>query len=394
MDGNEALIAAIRREIERGDGRITFARFMELALYHPQYGYYTGSNVEDHEAARAASAPCQRPDGVDAIGRAGQARRPRIGTEGDYFTSVSVGPLFGRILARQFVRWLAEMGEPPEFEVVEFGGHRGQLKEDVLATAPDLRYRIEEVGTDRRAVRDSLSHGAPGGRALPESITGVVFSNEFLDALPVHRVCVGQGQWQEVYVTVARASSLRNQPRGKLEACPTILAETLGPLSTPRLADFLAGLPVHLMEGYQTEVNLRALDWLEAIARRLKRGFVLTIDYGYEREDYFSPQHRNGTLLCYHRHTKNDDPYQHIGEQDITAHVEFTSLIERGKRLGLEPVLFTDQSHFLLQIGESEIAEIVERTAGQLSKERQAIHQLIHPELMGRTFKVLVQKKA
>ena len=377
MDGNEALIAAIRREIERGGGRITFARFMELALYHPQYGYYTGSNVEDHEAARSASAPCQRPDGVDAVGRAGPARRPRIGTEGDYFTSVSVGPLFGKLLAKQFLKWRDELGNPPEFEVVEFGGHRGQLKEDVLATAPDLRYRVIEVADQ-----------------LPDSIVGCVFSNEFLDALPVHHVCVGQGQWQEVYVTVARASSLRNQPRGKLEACPTILVETLGPLSTPRLADFLAGLPVHLMEGYTTEVNLRALDWLETIARRLKRGFVLTIDYGYEREDYFSPQHRNGTLLCYHRHTKNDDPYQHIGEQDITAHVEFTSLIERGKRLGLEPVLFTDQAHFLLQIGESEITEIVERTAGQLSKERQAIHQLLHPELMGRTFKVLVQKKS
>ena len=359
MDGNSALIAAIRREIERGGGRITFARFMELALYHPQYGYYTSG-------------------------------RERIGKAGDYFTSVSVGPLFGKLLAKQFLKWRDELGNPPEFEVVEFGGHRGQLKEDVLATAPDLRYRVIEVADQ-----------------LPDSIIGCVFSNEFLDALPVHRVRVEpafaeatadkRGAWSEVYVATtggAGVPACGSLTSTGTETCASGFNEVPGPLSTPRLADFLAGLPVHLMEGYQTEVNLRALDWLEAIAHRLKRGFVLTIDYGYEREDYFSPQHRNGTLLCYHRHTKNDNPYQHIGEQDITAHVEFTSLIEHGKKFGLEPVLFTDQAHFLLQIGEPEIAEIVERTAGQISKERQAIHQLLHPELMGRTFKVLVQRKS
>ena len=147
------------------------------------------------------------------------------------------------------------------------------------------------------------------------------------------------------------------------------------------------------MEGYRTEVNLRALDWLADVAGRLKRGWIVTIDYGYERHEYFAPHHRDGTLLCYYQHTKSANPYMHIGEQDITAHVEFTSLIEHGKGFGLEPVLFTDQSHYLLQIGESEIAEIVERTAGQPSKERAAIQQLINPSLMGRVFRVLVQRK-
>jgi SAM-dependent MidA family methyltransferase len=391
VDGNPALIETIRDEIARAGGRITFARFMELALYHPQHGYYTGPDVEDHKAARSASTPYQRPDSVDAVGQAGPARRPRIGKAGDYFTSVSVGPLFGKILARQFVQWRAELGDPPEFEVIEFGGHRGQLRDDVLIAAPDLRYRVVEVADH-----------------MPDSIIGCVFSNEFLDALPVHRVKVEHGAWSEAYVGMGDKPSPEPSPlHGKGEGISSppprggedqgegklSFAETLGPLSAPRITDFLAGLPVHLMEGYTTEVNLRALDWLEAIARRLKGGFVLTIDYGYEREDYFAPHHRNGTLLCYHRHTRNDNPYQHIGEQDITAHVEFTSFIEHGRCLGLEPVLFTDQAHFLLQIGESEITEIVERTAGQLSKERAAIHQLLHPELMGRAFKVLVQRK-
>jgi SAM-dependent MidA family methyltransferase len=340
MKCDTPIVGQIQREIEARGGRITFERFMELALYHPQYGYYT----------------------VD---------REKIGKTGDYFTSVSVGPLFGKLLAKQFLKLREELGNPPEFEVVEFGGHHGQLREDVLAAAPDLRYRVIEAG-----------------EPLPDSIIGCVFSNEFLDALPVHVVQVKNGTWQEVHVTlpeiVGQAARLANDD----------FIEVLGPLSTPRLADYLRDLPAQHMEGYRTEANLRALDWLADVAQRLKRGWIITIDYGCERHEYFAPHHRDGTLLCYHQHTKSADPYANIGEQDITAHVEFTSFIEHGKKLGLEPVVFMDQSHYLLQIGESEIAEIVERTAGQPSKERAAIHQLIHPELMGRTFKVLVQRKA
>jgi SAM-dependent MidA family methyltransferase len=326
VDSHPDLLAEIRREIAAQGGRITFVRFMELALYQPQHGYYTSG-------------------------------RERIGKQGDYFTSVSVGPLFGKILAKQFLKFREELGNPSAFEVVEFGGHRGQFRTDLLAAAPDLAYHVVETGDP-----------------LPDSIVGCVFSNEFLDALPVHLVHVQDGTWQEVYVSAD-------------------LQEVLGPLSTPRLAEYLRDLPIQYMEGYRSEVNLRALDWLAEVARRLTRGWIVTIDYGYERNEYFAPHHSDGTLQCYHQHVKSANPYANIGEQDITAHVEFTSLMEHGKKHGLETVLFTDQSHYLLQIGESEIAEIVERTAGQPSKERAAIHQLIHPELMGRTFKVLVQKK-
>ena len=306
MDGNPALISALRREIAGGGGRITFAQFMELALYHPQWGYYlTGQS--------------------------------RIGRRGDYFTSASVGPLFGRILARQFQAWDVA-------EVVEFGGHRGQLRQDILAAVPELNYRIVEVGDE-----------------LPAQITGCVFSNEFLDALPVHRLCGDR----EIYVTGD-------------------FTETLGPLSDTRLP--------RLPAGYRSEVNLRALDWLTGIAGRLTHGYVLTIDYGFERAEYFAPQHAAGHLQCYYRHTKSGNPYEHIGEQDITAHVDFTALIEHGKTLGLEPVLFTDQAHYLLQIGEAEIAKIVTRDAGRLSAERNAIHQLLH-STMGTMFRVLIQHK-
>ena len=305
MDGNPSLIAALRREIAAAGGRITFARFMELALYHPQFGYY----------------------------RTGQTR---IGRHGDFFTSVSVGPVFGRILARQFRHWNAP--------VFEFGGRHGQLRHDVLAAAPELDYRVIEVGD-----------------AIPEAITGTIFSNEFLDALPVHRLCGDQ----EVYVTGD-------------------FTETLGPLSDARLP--------RLPAGYRSEVNLRALAWLTDIARRLTHGYVLTIDYGFERAEYFAPQRAAGHLQCYYRHTKSGNPYTHIGEQDITAHVDFTALIEHGRQVGLEPVLFTDQAHYLLKIGEAEIAEIVARDAGKLSAERNAIHQLLH-STMGTMFRVLIQHK-
>jgi SAM-dependent MidA family methyltransferase len=307
MLGYPPLVAAIRSEIAACGGRITFARFMEQALYHPQHGYYTGG-------------------------------RARIGQAGDFFTSVSVGPLFGRILARQFQLWgVRDVWEP--------GGHRGRLRADVLAAAPDLNYRVLEVG-------------AP----WPARLTGCVFSNELLDAFPVHRLCGDQ----EVYVTAD-------------------FAETLGPRSDPRLP--------RLPPGYRSEINLRALDWLSDVARRLDgSAYLLTIDYGLERPEYFAPHHKDGHLQCYYRHTKNTNPYQHIGEQDITAHVEFTSLMEHGANCGLQTILFTDQAHYLLELGEPLIREIVERTAGQFSAERNAIHQLTHPGLMGRAFKVLVQR--
>ncbi len=326
MTGHAALIAEIHREIDRAGGRISFAQFMELALYHPRFGYYTvGLN--------------------------------RVGKTGDFYTSVSVGPLFGRILAQQLRQFRADLGEPDNFRVIECGGHHGQLRADVLAAAPELNYQIIESGD-----------------ALPEKIVGCVLSNELLDALPVHRVIVENGQWRELYVT----SGFREQT---------------GPLSNSRLSEQLWDLPVRLMEGYQTEVNLLGLDWLENISKRLERGFVMTVDYGFERTDYFAPHRHSGHLQCYHQHRRSADPYQNVGEQDITSHVEFTSFIEHGEKLGLEPVLFTDQGRYLIQTGASDIADIVTRTAGGFSRERASIHQLTHPGFMGRSFKVLIQQR-
>ena len=317
--------------IRAAGGRITFERYMDLALYHPRLGYY--------------------------------ANRPPIGHHGDFFTSVSVGDLFGRILARQFLRYRDTLENPTGFRVVEFGGHRGQLREDVLREAPGLDYTIVEAG------------GNP-----PDHLTGCVFSNELLDAFPVHRVRVVKGQWQELYV-------IEGDGEGPA------FREIPGALSTPRLAQRFEGLPAHLMEGYTTEVNLRATDWIREIARRLERGFVITVDYGYEHDEYFAPHRRDGTLLCHYQHTANREPFVRIGQQDITAHVEFTALIEAGRQAGLETILFCDQSQFLLEAGKELLEDIAARDAGRWSPDRNRLHQLIHPTLMGRTFKVLVQRK-
>lgn len=325
------LASVIMGAIRAAGGRITFERFMELALYHPALGYYACS--------------------------------PGIGCAGDFFTSVSVGSLYGRILARQFRKYRDALGTPHDFQVVEFGGHRGQLRTDVLAEAPELPYTMVEAGG-----------------TVPDGITGCIVSNELLDAFPVHRVRVVEGRWQELYVTEANSG---RQP----------FAEVAGALSTPRLAERLEGLPVHLMEGYTTEVNLRAADWIKDMARRLQRGYLITVDYGYERGEYYAPHRREGTLLCYYKHTANRDPLTRVGQQDISAHVDFTLAMESGRDAGLETIVFCDQSQFLLEAGRELLAELVAREAGHWSPERNQLHQLIHPSLMGRTFKVLVQRK-
>jgi SAM-dependent MidA family methyltransferase len=321
----------ITKTIRSAGGSITFERFMELALYHPQHGYYSN--------------------------------RPRIGKTGDFFTNVSVGDLYGRILARQFLHYRDCLGNPPEFRVIEFGGHRGQLREDVLRAAPALDYTIVEAGD-----------------STPEHITGCIFSNELLDAFPIHRVRVVNGQWQELYVA-----------EGCDAGCPFM--EIPGALSTPRLTERLVELPVPLMEGYTTEINLRATDWILEIARHLERGYIVTVDYGYDRNGYFAPHRSEGTLLCHYQHTANRDPFARVGQQDITTHVEFTALMEAGRQAGLETIMFCDQSQFLLESGLDLLEEIATRDAGRWSPDRNHLHQLIHPTLMGRTFKVLVQRK-
>ena len=353
-----ALSEILSAEIARS-GPIPFRRFMERALYDPAHGYY-------------------------ASGRAA------IGREGDFMTSVSVGPLFGRLLAVQFEEMWERLERPTPFKVVEQGANTGDFAHDLLSAAESrpeffaaLRYAIVEpfeVNATRQRERLARFAGRVSWHASLEVLprwSGVHFSNELLDALPVHRVVFRNGVWREQYVAVDSGN----------------LRWSEGPLSTPALAAMLPQLPQ--IEGYTTEINLEALAWMEQAARRLERGYVLVADYGYARADYYQPERTQGTLACYRQHRRGDDPLAEPGAQDITAHVEFTTLAERAQQAGLTLAGFTDQHHFLVALGRALFPDITD--PGQLTAERRkemrAFATLMHPTLMGRGFQFLALAK-
>ena len=352
------LLAARIRE----GGPITFAEYMAECLYHPQHGYYSRA-----ESQRFA----------------------------DYYTSADVHPVFGRLLARQ----LAEMWElcerPAEFSVVEGGAGVGRLAADILDFAarvlPEfyvaLRYTAVEQSAARRAAHSSVlaAHFA-AGRAisdaeLPGAVpVGCIFSNELLDALPVHRLLSEHGELREIYV------GLNGEQ----------FYDQAGALSSPALEKYLSEQGITLLEGQQAEAGLAAADWMEAAARRLDRGFILTIDYGREARELYDERHLRGTLLAYSRHRSGEDFYTAPGEQDLTAHVNFTALDLAARRAGCTRIGLVSQSNFLLALGRAnEFADLYD--AGQSEVERVRarllLKTLIFPEGMGEVFSVLVHSK-
>jgi SAM-dependent MidA family methyltransferase len=354
--------AEIRRRI-REKGAITFAEFMEVALFWPQGGYYLGPE--------------------------------RIGPSGDYYTSPMAHPAFGALLAMQLYQMWQLLGYPIPFTVVELGAGSGGLCRDLAAYADHLPTQfaraLRYICLERRAAagieRDLHSDvGAPHVNRLAAAsvplrgIRGCFLSNEFLDSFPVHRVTLCQGKLREVYVT------LREEE----------LAETLGEPSTPALMARLAGLAVELAEGQAAEINLGMDGWAEEVAAALEAGFVLTIDYGHPAAElYSSAQRPRGTLTTFYRHVQTDAPLRRIGRQDITAQVDFTSVANAGRRLGLEVLGYTSQHQFLLNLG---LAEWQQRlpTLGLPQRETQAnrtgMLDLARPGGLG-DFKVVAQGK-
>lgn len=343
---------------------MTFARFMEMALYDPDDGYY------------AAATPS----------------RPNIGRDGDFCTSPEVHGAFARAVARQLVEMDSLLGHPDPFTFVEMGPGTGAFVRDLLsalhARNPSLAGRLDTVLIERspgmkaaqaaslaalsgvpRQVRwnDSLHHFES------TSITGACFSNELVDAFPVHRLTVERGDLREVYV-VEGDEGLREQ---------------LGPPSSEGITDYLAGIETTLAEGQIAELNLEAVRWMREVARVLDRGFVLTVDYGHTARDLYAPARKNGTLMCYAGHRVGEQPYENVGLQDMTAHVDFTSLARAGIQGGLEVTGFTNQLSFLTGLG---IEEELPPLDPESPDYRQMI-ALLHPHGMGRTFKVLVQHK-
>ncbi len=353
----------------RETGPLTFARFMELALYDEEHGYYmTGGG-------RATSV-------TSPIGREG----------GDFFTAPSLSPILARCLVRQLEEIDERLGHPPVFHLVEMGPGDGTLLRDLLQECQEQQASlfprlacilVERSAAFRRRQQDTLAAWQEQGvgmqwvddlQSIPDgSLTGTLLSNELVDAFPVHRVRMEEDGLRELYVT----------------NCDHALQERWGEPSTSELASFLSDLDVELPVGFTTEINLEAVTWIKQVARVLDRGVVITIDYGHTAQDYYAPERKNGTLMGYYRHTATTDPFTRVGEQDLTAHVNFSSLARTGEQAGLTTTGFTNLQHFLMSLGIEELVEGCE----QESEAIQAAAQLLRPHGMGTTFKVLMQHK-
>jgi SAM-dependent MidA family methyltransferase len=320
-DNNAALVEMILEEI-RSRGPQSFAWFMEQALYHPEHGYYSSD-------------------------------RAAIGRHGDYFTNVSVGPVFGELLAVQFAEIWERLGKLDNFIIVEQGAHHGQFARDVLDSTqrrfPEffsaLRYQIVEpfsVLQDRQSEVLRQFHGRVFWRkSLNEldAFTGIHFSNELLDAIPVN---------------------LRGRRVG-LDGDKLTFVE--GPVGAP--------------------LNQAMLDWIDCVSTKLQRGFIIAIDYGFSRAEF------REVLQVRAKHRLLDSPFEEIGRADITAHVNWTDLAERAEAIGLRVAGFTDQHHFITGIM-AELPGVLDQAE---AKAKRQLQTLLHPEMLGRAFQVLALAK-
>ncbi len=358
--------AEIRRRISQS-GPMPFAEFMELALYWPLGGYY--------------STPAGQQDGP-------------FGPEGDYYTSPMAHPAFGALLAVQLYQFWLLLDCPNPFHVVELGSGNGQLCRDILQAAPSLPDGF--AASMRYLCLDRHHHAAPPvppGAALLATdgiplrgLRGCIISNELLDAFPVHQVRLEQGRLREVRVGLELGG-----PTGE-----EWLVERIGNPSTTALEARLAELGIQLAEGQTAEINLGLDPWTQSVAAALEAGFVLTIDYGRTAEDLYSFETRpRGSLVTYYRHTQTDAPFRHVGRQDITAQVDFTSLVNAGRRAGLDPLGYTTQAQFLRYLGHDILRRRITSSPlppDQAAANRAGLSALTRPDGLG-DFKVLAQGK-
>ncbi len=358
----------IALQIQEAGRPITFARFMDMALYDPDFGYYTtGGNRS------------RKDDPSSPIGMEGA----------DFYTAPCVSPFLGKALARHVQEIDALLEHPSELTILEMGPGDGRLLHDVLDEIgrldSGLFSRLTVILVERSPFLRNLQQQTLSaysstiqftwitdlGALEAESLVGVMVSNELVDAFPVHRVRMERDGLKEIYV---------NYVDGQF-------VEQLDDSSTDELLNALKALDVELPVGMTTEINVNAMEWMQQVARVLRRGVVVTIDYGHTSQDYFSPTRKDGTLMCYYRHTVTTNPYERIGEQDMTAHVNFSSLAQVGEAAGLSLTGFTNLMHFFMSLG------IDDMVAGydQESDEVKAAIELLRPQGMGTTFKVLIQ---
>lgn len=338
----------LRRRIAQR-GPIGFDEFMDVALYHPQGGYYA-------------------------------AETNRTGRHGDFFTSVSVGPVYGKLLATQFMEMRQHLGDPKDFTLVEQGANDGQLIADILAawTGPAPRVIIVEPLEQRRAAqretlqpwRDRVQH-VTREEELPD-FTGAFFANELLDAFPVKLLVRAEGRWLErrvgsengyfVFVDAAFAGEApavaKDIPRFATEVCPSLAL------------------------------------WMRTVAGKLMRGWILLVDYGHPEDVRHHPSRAAGSFAAYRGHQRVDDPLAEPGSQDLTAHVDFTAVARAAEAAGLQLAGFTDQHHALTALAAKVFPSMPEEKLSEdAAREMRALRQLLHPESMGTSFKFLALAK-
>jgi SAM-dependent MidA family methyltransferase len=345
----------IREKIEK-EGAIPFEAFMDYALYHHGLGYYMTDRI-------------------------------RIGPHGDFYTAPHLHPIFGWLLALQLdeLKHIAE--DPDDYTILEIGSGRGYLAEGILdfihrnlKWKGNWRYIIVERNAhtvkDQQKLLERYENRVTWKTSLDEvdRFRGCILSNELLDAFPVHRVMM-HDQFQEVYVAA--------DENGFIEVYRNI--------STPEVADYIRKYKLPQIKGYRTEINLRIKDYLDRANDHLSEGFIISIDYGYSARQYYAEERNKGTLLCYSKHTLNENPYLNPGNQDITAHVNFTSLKDWGEDLGLKAIGYCPQGTFLASLG---IEDIISRKLGGIpdfERELLKIKTLLFD--MGESHQVMIQYK-
>jgi SAM-dependent MidA family methyltransferase len=326
-----------------------FSRYMDLALYDPREGYYT--------SGRAA-----------------------VGREGDFFTSVSIGPVFGAVLAGQFLEMWEVLGRPPEFRLVEQGANDGRLSSDILKALSETPLAgvpltiIEPASILREKQAATLEGFDVQWVESPQNLDtfdGVHFSNELFDALPFDILEARAGAWHELQVHADEAGFC-------FKASPQPIETDFPPRP----------------DGYRTELRRHQSGLLETLSARLRRGFLLTIDYGMPRLELLAPHRSGGTLACYTQHRRDEAPLENPGEKDITAHVDFTALAQDANACGLALEGYTDQHHFLVGASTGLLKSLdgAAPTPSTL-KILRSLRTLLHPETMGTQFKAILFSK-
>ncbi|OYY94470.1 MAG: hypothetical protein B7Y41_06440 [Hydrogenophilales bacterium 28-61-23] len=341
--------AHIQAEIERAGGWISFARYMELALYAPGLGYYAGGAA-------------------------------KFGAAGDFITAPEMTPLFGRTLARSAEAVLQESGG----DILELGAGSGRLALDLLRELEcrqvlPTQYRILEVSPDLQARQRALFEAeAPHLLErlvwldrLPERFSGLILANEVLDAMPVHLVRWLEGEIFERGVIVRDGEfAWRDQPL------------SAGPL-------WQAASEIEPGPDYLSEINLAAPAWINSLAHSLERGAIVCLDYGFPRAEYYHPQRDSGTLRVHYRHHSLDDPFYLPGLCDLTAHVDFSAVARAGTEAGLDLLGYTSQANYLLNAGLLDFMAGMDPTTRDYLRTASAVQKLLQPSEMGELFKAI-----